>query len=71
MMSVGEQTGNFSGTMQMIADVYERELDQQIQIVSTLIPPLVMIVIAAVVGFVVYGIMSAVFGLTQNLRATA
>lgn len=70
MMSVGEQTGKFGGTMQMIAGVYERELDQQIQIVSTLIPPLVMIVIAAVVGLVVYGIMSAVFGLTQNLRAT-
>ncbi len=70
MMAVGEQTGKFGGTMQMIADVYERELDQQIQVISTLIPPLVMIVIAAVVGLVVYGIMSAVFGLTQNLRAT-
>jgi type II secretory pathway component PulF len=56
--------------MQMIADVYERELDQQIQVVSTLIPPLVMIVIAAVVGLVVYGIMSAVFGLTSGLRST-
>lgn len=71
MMAVGEQTGKFGPTMQMIADVYERELDQQIQVVSTLIPPLVMIVIASVVGLVVYGIMSAVFGLTQNLRATA
>ena len=70
MLAVGEQTGKFGPTMQMIADVYERELDQQIQVVSTLIPPLVMIVIAAVVGLVVYGIMSAVFGLTQNLRAT-
>ena len=70
MLAVGEQTGKFGPTMQMIADVYERELDQQIQVVSTLIPPLVMIAIAAVVGLVVYGIMSAVFGLTQNLRAT-
>ena len=69
MMSVGEQTGRFGSTMQMIADVYERELDQQIQIVSTLIPPLVMIVIAAVVGLVVYGILSAVFGLTSGLRS--
>ncbi len=68
MMSVGEQTGKFGNTMQMVADVYERELDQQIQIVSTLIPPLVMIVIAAIVGLVVYGIMSAVFGLTQGLN---
>lgn len=69
MMAVGEQTGKFGGTMQMIAKVYARELDQQIQVVATLVPPLVMMAVAAVVGLVVYGIMSAVFGLTQNLRA--
>ena len=68
MLAVGEQTGKFSSTMHMIANVYERELDKQVQIVSTLIPPLVMVFIAAAVGTVVYGIMSAVFGLTQNLR---
>ena len=68
MLAVGEQSGKFSNTMHMIANVYERELDKQVQIVSTLIPPLVMIFIAAAVGLVVYGIMSAVFGLTQNLR---
>ncbi len=69
MMAVGEQTGKFGSTMQLIADVYERELDKQIKIVSTLIPPLVMFAIAAIVGLVVYGILSAVFGLTQGLRA--
>jgi type II secretory pathway component PulF len=68
MMAVGEQTGKFGSTMQLIADVYERELDKQIKIVSTLIPPLVMFVIAALVGVVVYAILSAVFGLTQGLR---
>ncbi len=69
MMAVGEQTGKFGSTMQLIADVHERELDKQIQIVSTLIPPIVMMCIAAVVGLVVYGILSAVFGLTNGLRA--
>lgn len=68
MMAVGEQSGRFGTTMHMIADVYERELDGQIKIVSTLIPPLVMAVIAALVGVVVYGILSAVFGLTEGLR---
>jgi type II secretory pathway component PulF len=68
MMAVGEQSGRFGNTMNMIGDVYERELDGQIKIVSTLIPPLVMIVIAGIVGLVVYGILSAVFGLTQGLR---
>jgi type II secretory pathway component PulF len=68
MLSVGEQTGRLGETMHHIAAVYERELNKQVQVVSTLIPPLVMIGIAAVVGLVVYGIRSAVFGLTQNLR---
>jgi len=68
MMSVGEQTGKFGDTMQMIADVYERELDKQVKIVSALIPPLIMLVIATVVGLVVFGILSAVFGLTKGLK---
>lgn len=68
MMSVGEQTGRFGETMQMIADMYERELDKQVKIISALIPPLIMIAIAAVVGLVVFGILSAVFNLTSGLR---
>lgn len=67
MMGVGEQTGKFSETMGLIADVYERELDQQVQVVSTLIPPMVMVVIAGVIGTVIYGILVAVFNLTGGM----
>lgn len=67
MMGVGEQTGKFSDTMGLIADVYERELDKQVQVVSTLIPPMVMVVIAGVIGTVIYGILVAVFNLTSGL----
>jgi type II secretory pathway component PulF len=68
MMAVGEQTGHFGETMNMIAEVYERELDKQVRITSTLIPPVIMIVIAAIVGLVVFGILDAVFNLTTGLR---
>lgn len=69
MMSVGEQSGRFGDTMQIIADIYERELDTQVKTVSALIPPVVLLGIASIVGLVVYAILSAVFGLTNNLRA--
>src|SRR5687767_1588231 len=69
MMSVGEQSGRFGDTMQIIADIYERELDSQVKTVSALIPPVILLGIASIVGLVVYGILSAVFGLTNNLRA--
>lgn len=68
MMSVGEQTGRFSETMQMIADQYERELDKQVQFVSALVPPIVIGIIAVIVGLIVFGILSAVFNLTTGLQ---
>jgi type II secretory pathway component PulF len=68
MMAVGEQTGHFAETMQTIADVYERELDRTVAIVSQLIPPVIIVLIAVVVGVVVYSILSAVFEMTHSLQ---
>ena len=68
MMAVGEQTGHFARTMQTIADVYERELDRTVNIISALIPPVIIVLIAIVVGFVVYSILSAVFEMTHSLQ---
>ena len=68
MMAVGEQTGHFAETMQTIADVYERELDKTVAIVSQLIPPFIILLIAIVVGFVVFSILSAVFEMTHSLQ---
>ena len=68
MMSVGEQTGHFADTMQTIADVYERELDRTVGIISTLIPIVIVMLIAVVVGAVVYSILSAVFEMTHSLQ---
>ncbi len=68
MMAVGEQTGDFAATMQNIAEVYERELDRIVQIVSELIPIAIIVVIAILVGLVVYSILSAVFQMTHSLQ---
>ena len=68
MMAVGEQTGHFAEAMQSIADVYERELDRTVAIISQLIPPVIIVVIAVLVGFVVFSILSAVFEMTHSLQ---
>ena len=68
MMAVGEQTGHFAETMQAIADVYERELDKSVGVISQLIPPVIIVIIAVVVGLVVYSILSAVFEMTRSLQ---
>jgi type II secretory pathway component PulF len=68
MMAVGEQTGHFADTMQAIANVYERELDKTVDLISQLIPPVIIVVIAVLVGLVVFSILSAVFEMTHSLQ---
>ena len=70
MMAVGEQSGRFAETMQMVADVYERELDQRIKLATAIIPPIIIVIIAALVGAVVFSIISAVFSVSQGLSHT-
>src|SRR5262249_18220999 len=68
IMAAGEQTGHFAETMQAIADVYERELDRSVGVISQLIPPIIIVVIAVLVGLVVFSILSAVFEMTHSLQ---
>ena len=68
MMAVGEQTGHFAETMQTIADVYERELDKTSSVISQLIPPVIIALIALIIGLVVYSVLSAVFEMTRSLQ---
>ena len=71
MMAVGEQSGRFAETMQMVADVYEKELDQRIQVATAIIPPIIIVFIAILVGAVVFSIISAVFSVSANLSTHA
>jgi type II secretory pathway component PulF len=68
MMAVGEQTGHFAETMQTIADVYERELDRTMTFIATILPIAIIVVIALLVGAVVWSILSAVFEMTHSLQ---
>jgi type II secretory pathway component PulF len=68
MVAVGEQSGRFGETMGMVATVYERELDRRVKIASAIIPPIIIVIIAILVGAVVFGILSALFSLTSSMR---
>src|SRR5207244_4313809 len=48
MMAVGEQTGQFARAMQTIANVYERELERTVKMISSLIPIAIIVLIALI-----------------------
>jgi general secretion pathway protein F len=67
MLAVGEQTGDMPGALRHIARRYENELDRNLKIMTTALEPLLIVLVAIVVGFVAISILMAVFNLTNGL----
>jgi len=57
MISVGEDTGNIDGMLDRLADYYEEEVKEATEQVMALLEPLVIILLAGVVGSIVLSIM--------------
>ena len=68
MLAVGEQTGDMPGALSHIARRYENELDRNVKIFTTALEPILIVVVAVMVGFVAISILMAVFNLTSGLN---
>ncbi len=67
MLAVGERTGDLGGALQHTAQAYERDLDREITIFTSLIEPILIVLMAAFVGSIVFGVLMAVFDLTSGI----
>jgi len=67
MLAVGEQTGDMPGALSHIARRYENELDRNVKIFTTALEPILIVLVAVMVGFVAVSILMAVFSLTNGL----
>lgn len=66
MLHVGEQSGAVDTMMDKAATYYENELDNKIKTISTTIEPVLMIVLAVVVGGIVMAILVPVYNLSSE-----
>ncbi len=57
MVSVGEQSGQLEEILDRIAESYEEELDLSIQRLTSMIEPVIIILLAVVVGFIIAAVM--------------
>jgi type IV pilus assembly protein PilC len=68
MLKVGEQSGELESMMARTADYYEKEVDNQIKTISTLIEPLLMVVLGVVAFIIVAAVLLPIYGLAgQNI----
>ena len=68
LLRIGEDTGDVPGALANIADTYENELVIQLRVLTNLIEPAMIIVMAIGVGGLLFSILSAMFAITSSLN---
>jgi type II secretory pathway component PulF len=67
MLSIGEQTGDMPAALDNIAETYEQEMDRDIKVMTSMLEPIVIVIMALFVGFIIFSILMAVFEMTSGL----
>ncbi|MFZ2484430.1 MAG: type II secretion system F family protein [Minisyncoccia bacterium] len=67
MVAVGEETGKISEMLVNVANYYENEVDQKTKDLSTIIEPVLMIIIGAGVGFFAISMLAPTYSLVDYI----
>lgn len=68
MIHIGEQSGQLEGMMSKVADYYEKEVDNEIKAISTVIEPALMILVGILALFIVAAVLLPIYNLAgKNL----
>lgn len=68
MLSVGEETGQTDTVLVKVADFYEEEVDVAIDGLSSIIEPVMIVVMGGMVGLIAASVMSPIAGLANQIK---
>jgi type IV pilus assembly protein PilC len=63
MLHIGEQSGSMEAMLTKTADYYEKEMDNEIKAISTIIEPVLMIILGVVALLIVAAVLLPIYGL--------
>lgn len=67
MIAVGESTGAMDVMLVKIADFYDDEVEQSVDSITSLIEPLIMVILGGIIGFVLIAMYMPIFNMADNL----
>ena len=65
MISVGEQTGRLDQVLEKSAIYFERESENKIKAISTLIEPIILLIIGIAVAFLIFAVLVPIYNIAQ------
>lgn len=68
MLAVGEETGQTDKVLTKIADFYEEEVNVSIDSMSSILEPVMIVILGSMVGLVAVSVMGPIAGLSQNIQ---
>jgi general secretion pathway protein F len=68
MIQVGEQSGKLEEMLNKVADVFESEVEGSIMTMTSLLEPVMILMMAVIVGFIVLSICLPIFEMSQLVR---
>ena len=66
MLHIGEESGAMETMMEKVADYYEKEVDNEIKAISTIIEPVMMVILGLVALMIVAAVLLPVYGLAAS-----
>jgi type IV pilus assembly protein PilC len=69
MLAVGEETGQTDMVLVKVADFYEEEVDVAIDGVSSIIEPVMILIMGSMVAVIAASVMMPIAGLAQNIKS--
>ena len=68
MVAVGEESGQLETMLEKIADFYDAEVDAKVKALTSLIEPIMIMVVGVMVGFIVISMYLPIFSLYDKIR---
>jgi general secretion pathway protein F len=68
MITIGEKSGQLEGMLFKVAESYETQVEVRVGMLTTLLEPLMILIMGGVVGFIVFSILMPILQLNQFVR---
>jgi len=65
MVSIGEESGALDGMLSKVADFFEQEVDDAVEALSSLMEPMIMVVLGVLIGGMVIAMYLPIFKMGQ------